>query len=246
MRLIVLFLLLANLAFYAFHAGYFDRLPTPEAEQPIRPVNAEALKVLAMDEERPVETPAAAVPVAPADPVTPAAPVAPAADVAAANKLTTGGAVPTPEACLSWQLSEVDAERLAKLLAQDFPGFSMERQKAAASGGNWWVFLPLSGEKADADRKRRELTQLGVLEHFAIAEAPGRFVISLGVYSTEKAAQASLDSLQRKGVDGVRLVQRGAKGAPVRVEAWGAAERRDKLAEAVRRQLPDAKLKACP
>lgn len=232
MKSLVVLLVVANAAFYAFAAGYFDPSRAADAARAGQQVKPEALKIISIGEDG---APAAAV-------VPPPAP----ARAVAAEAVPPVLPVPAPDEriCLRWQLPAGDAERLVQLLSTQFPEFALEREKSAAESGGWWVFIPMRLEKAEVLRKRDELNRHRIRDHFII-EGNERFVISLGVYAQEKAAKNFLATLKEKGIDGARLEQRPSKEGMVRVDASGNADMREKVTDAVRRLLPDAKPRNC-
>jgi hypothetical protein len=192
MRSFVFLLVLANLLFFAWMQGYFGAPVSSDAGRLAQQISPEKLRIVARGEA----PPAAA---AGAEPATPALPPA-----AAAN-----------EACFTWNhLAAVDAEALMAAVAQKSPTTRLERQDGTAPA-SWWVFIPPLKTKADAERKSAELKAIGITEFFVVTEAgPNRWSISLGVFSTEEAANGALAALRDKGVRSARV---GPKGAPMPV-----------------------------
>ena len=75
------------------------------------------------------------------------------------------------------------------------------------------VYLPPSGGREGAQRRAAELKERGVDNFFIMqGDNPLRHAISLGVFKTDGAAQKLVDQLQRQGVRGVRVLQRGPQG----------------------------------
>ena len=62
------------------------------------------------------------------------------------------------------------------------------------------VYLPPLPNKAEAERKRRELTRLGFTDHAVIADDELANGISLGIFSREANARLRLKQLAAKGV----------------------------------------------
>jgi hypothetical protein len=74
-------------------------------------------------------------------------------------------------------------------------------ERVVADSGGYWVYMPPQKNKADADRKLGELKALGVTEFFLVQEAgQWRNAISLGIFTTDEAAQAYLAKLKERGV----------------------------------------------
>jgi hypothetical protein len=75
--------------------------------------------------------------------------------------------------------------------------------------GGYWVHIPPLKTKSDADRKVRELRDLGVTEFFVVQDAgQWRYAISLGIFRSEEAAQAFLARLKQRGVRSAIVARR--------------------------------------
>lgn len=231
MKAVVFVLVLANLLFFAYAEGYFDRPENPDAERVAQQVKPESIRVVARDEAPPLRAGDER-----RDETTPP-PAAPAQEKAA----------PPDAVCLSWSgLAAKDADRLAALLGERFQDFKLSRQLAPGENATWWVFIPPLPSKADADRKAGELARLGIEDYFVVQEAgPNRFAISLGVFSSEGGAGERLAALKTKGVRSARSGLRSGKGALAAIEVRGPASREAALRQAVSAVLPDIPGKAC-
>lgn len=241
MKLLAVLLFAANAVFFAYTAGYLDSLRGNEVTRLTQQVAPEALKVLAVEEDRPVMPQPNAVASAQEGLA------AGAAVKAGVEKQAATATTPEKRVCLRWRLAAGDAERLVHLFADSFPAFSVERQTVATDTSSWRVFIPIQAEKAEVERQRKLLNQKGLKDHFVISEAKGRHVISLGVYSTEKAGQAFMATLKRKGVEGARMAERRSKRKEglLQVDATGSTAQQGKVEEAVARLLPEAKRQDC-
>lgn len=188
-----LFLLLLNLALFAYLR--WGDAPTPgEPARLATQIKPDAVRLL-KDEEVPAsepETPASEVPAsAPEAPASTATPV-----VAAAT---------TPLlACVTWH-GLGDGE--SQILRQSLRGLGLKvalvKPEAPAStpGGRWWVYIPPPGDLAKANAKAEQLKALGVTDFFVIQDN-GRWhsAISLGIFSSQDAAEKRLADLQAQGV----------------------------------------------
>lgn len=224
MRALVFLLVLANLLFYAFSAGYLGRPEGPDAGRLEQQVTPERLRLVSRGE-------------------------APAAKVAATPAPAPVAAEPAVEvACLRWEyLVAADADRLAGLLGEKFAAFRQSRREVAGEGASWWVFIPPLPGKAEADKKAGELRLFGVTDYFIVPDSgPNRFAISLGVFSSEKGGQERLAELKQKGVRSARLAVRPGKDQQVLFEASGPAGDKAALVEAAARLLPKATPQDCP
>lgn len=208
MKTLVFVLVLGNLLFYAFSAGYFGHPDNPDAGRLAQQVAPEKMRLVSRGEAPPV--------VKPAEP-----PPAPAPDPEPVVENT----------CLRWDnLATAEADRLGKLLADKFAAFKTSKRTVASEGSGWWVFIPPLPGKAEAEKKGGELRQLGVDDYFIIQEAgPNQFGISLGVFTSEKGAQERLAELKGKGVKSARQGPRPGKESSIRLEASGPLAERDAL-----------------
>jgi hypothetical protein len=179
-RAFFLLLVLANLAFFVY--GYVvleggaagGRIPELQ-------VAADRVKLVKAGERAPVEKPRAQ-----AKPIPPAAPQT---------------ATAAPAACLEWgNFAGPDAAKAETALAQlELAPGQVERMVIDAGG--YWVHIPPLRTKGEADRKVRELRDLGVTEFFVVQDAgPWRNAISLGIFRTDEAAQTFLAGLRKRGV----------------------------------------------
>lgn len=75
--------------------------------------------------------------------------------------------------------------------------------------------------KAAADRKAAELTQLGVEGHSPVAVADGRYEFVLGSFPTEAAAREFVQGLAKRGIKAVRVDAREQPAMKARAEARG-------------------------
>lgn len=233
MKTLVFLLVLANLLFYAFSAGYFGRPDNPDAVRVEKQVLPERMRIVSRGE-------APVTPAKVAEPVKPEV-VAEAPKPEPALKVEESAPV-----CLAWEhLPPVDAERVASVLSSKFAEFKVVRRVEAGEGNGWGVFVPPLAGKADAERKATELRQLGVTDYFIVQDGPIRHAISLGVFSSEKGAQERLAELKEKGVRSARVMPRPGKDSTVNVQATGPASARDALLAAIGKAVPKTDVVGC-
>lgn len=183
MRVVVLFLVLVNVGFYAW-AHYMQPPQSNTDAAPLtRQINPERLRIVvpASPEPSPGAQTAAAAPSA--EP--PAPPTPPTKR-------------PEPIACLEWgSFTVADAPAAAKVVGSLGLGDRMSERRTEETA-SWWVFIgPQNDGRAGALRKTRELRTLGVKDYFIVQEeGPNRWAVSLGVFRTEAAARARLKALQ--------------------------------------------------
>lgn len=233
MKTIVFLLVLANLLFYAFSAGYFGRPDNPDAVRVEKQVLPERMRIVSRGE-------------APTAPAKAAEPVKPEV-VAEAPKAEPATKVEEPApVCLAWEhLPPADAERIVSLLSSKYAEFKVIRRVVPGEGNGWGVFVPPLAGKTDAERKATELRQLGVTDYFIVQDGPIRHAISLGVFSSEKGAQERLAELKEKGVRSARVMPRPGKDSTVNVQATGPASAKEALLEAIGKALPKAESQGC-
>jgi hypothetical protein len=108
---------------------------------------------------------------------------------------------PKMAACLEWSGFTPADETRAEQALQGLALGDRISQRRADETGSWWVFLPPQGSKPNVDKKLVELKKLGVDDISPIQdEGKWRFAISLGVFSSQDAANKRLESVRAKGV----------------------------------------------
>jgi hypothetical protein len=180
MRAFFLLLVLANLAFFAYGRVALEGAG-PESRIPQLQVAAERIRLISAAERAPVgkpRTPAKAAPSAPPK---------------------TASAVPA--ACLEWGNFAGPGAAKAELALAELEVAPGQIERAVIDAGGYWVYIPPLKTRSEADRKVRELRNLGVTEFFVVQDAgQWRNAISLGIFRTEEAAQVFLAGLKQQGV----------------------------------------------
>ncbi|RIX48837.1 MAG: SPOR domain-containing protein [Rhodocyclales bacterium GT-UBC] len=235
MKALVFLLVLANVLFYAFSAGYFGHADNPDAERIAQQVAPEKMRLVSRGEApaiKVVEPPVVAAP-AEVESASPAA--APAVEASSPPAVVE-------KICLRWDhLSMADAGKLSSKLNEKFPDFKLSKKTVAGDGSGWWVYIPPLPGKEEAEKKAGELRQLGVTDYFIVQESgPNRFAISLGVFSSEKGGQDRLAELKGRGVRSARLNVRPGKDSFVTLDAHGPAPEKKAVLDAVGTVLPKA------
>jgi len=225
-KTLVFILVLGNLLFYAFSAGYFGHPDNPDGGRIEQQVAPERMRLVSRGEAPPVK---------PAE-VPPAAPVSAEAEAAAG-----------PRTCLRWdQLSAEKARQLSSKIGDKFAAYALTKHTVAGESNGWWVFIPPLPGKAEADKKAGELRQLGITDYFIIADdGPHRFAISLGVFSSEKGGQDRLGELKAKGVKSARVSPRTSKEPTITLEASGPLGDKEALLKTVAEILPKGQAQSC-
>lgn len=241
MKALVFLLVLANLLFYAFGAGYFGRLDNPDAGRVEHQVMPERMRIVSRGE-------APAAPLKAAEPAKEVVPNPAPAEAAPSEvaKEEVAKLAEAPPVCLAWDhLSVADADRLAEVVANKFKDFKVTRRVVAAEGNGWWVHIPPQVSKAEVDKKAVELRELEVTDFFVVQEGVNRFAISLGVFSSEKGAQDRLAELKVKGVRSARVAPRPGKDSTVKLLATGPVGDKKALIAAAGKVAPKAEALLC-
>lgn len=217
MRILVFILVAANLTFFAWAQGYLGVRENPDAVRLTQQLAAEKMVLLSRDE------PPQGKPPAPVE------------------------QKPAQEKCLAWpSLNAASADRLEALLTERFSGLRRTRH-VIPEASSWWVFIPPLASKVEADKKAQELKRLGAPEFFVIQEVgPNRFAISLGIFSSESAAEERLEALRAKGVKSAKSARRTVlRAEQITLEMAGPEPMIDAAREALQPQLPEQKTAAC-
>lgn len=228
MKAFVFLLVLGNVLFYAFGAGYFGQSERPDAGRLNQQVSPERMRIVSRGE--PPALPAGKAPEPVASEVTAEKPEAESPEV----KPVPPAKVVSGDDCVAWnRLSLGDVERVGTTLAGKFGDFKWVRKPINGDGASWLVYIPPMADKAEADKKAGELRDLGVTDFFPIQDGPNRFAISLGIFSAEKGAQERLADLKSRGVRSARTSVRPGKEGYLRLEATGPAANRAALVAAM-------------
>jgi hypothetical protein len=122
---------------------------------------------------------------------------------------------PAPQArsCVEWGAFTLAAAPRAEQALEPLALGARLSSRRNEETARWWVFIPPKQGKAGAQKAVEELKSLGV-EDFRVMQEEGqmRWAVSLGVFSTEAAANARLEGARAKGV---RNAQTGERETPV-------------------------------
>lgn len=180
MRLLFAMLVLANVGLYMWATWYKEPPPTATPAAPVRPEIAPEKMRLLSEPGVKLTTRKAAPP--------PPAPV-PTADGAACFALGP--------------FARKDALQAALTQLQTWEITAAERVQREELSVAYRVYLPPFPSRQDAERKRRELTQLGFTDHAVIHEEGLDNAVSLGLFSVEANARLRMQQLAAKGVTAV-------------------------------------------
>jgi SPOR domain len=241
MRVVVLFLILLNVGFYAW-AHYMQPVETATDARPMkRQIEPERLRVV---------SPAPRVPPAaqPAPAPSPTASPSPLASAApGVGEPQPPASRPKPIACLEWgSFTVADAPAAAKVVGSLGLGGQMQERRTEETA-SWWVFIPPQSDgRAGALRKTRELRVLGVEDYFIVQEeGPHRWAVSLGVFRTEAAANARLAALQAKKVRSAEVGPRETRVPKVWLQMRDVDPALKQQLETVVSRIPGTELRVC-
>jgi len=166
------------------------------------------------------------------------------AQVASLPKIKT---MPKMSACLEWgTFAPADVLRVEQALQSLALGdrLSQRRQDDPAS---WWVFVPPQGSKPNADKKLGELKRLGVEDYFMIQdEGKWRYAISLGVFSSQEAANKRLEALRARGVRTAQAAMRDSSTPKVTLQIRDGGDAAVARVNEIKSTYPGTETKACP
>jgi hypothetical protein len=178
-RLLLLFLIAANLGIYAVNTGALGS-GVPDGHDPQRladQIDPDKIRMVALSQKE-----------------------GSAASVASVAEVTTPPA-PKPMACVEFGGFNAEEARRAEaaLAPLNLGGRITERH--LDDQATYIVYLPPFKTKADADRAAGELRRIGVQDFFVIQDpGPYHLAISLGIFHSEEAAKGLLTSLSQQGV----------------------------------------------
>ena len=226
MRAFFLLLVLVNLAYFAYGRVVLEG-EGGEGRIPQLQVAAERIKLLKATEPVPADKPQVPGKVLP--------PAPPQTATAA------------PAACLEWGIfAGPGVARAERALASlELPEGQVER--SVTDAGGYWVYMPPLKNKAEVDRKVRELRDLGVTEFFVVQDAgQWRNAISLGIFRTDEAAQAFRDGLKQRGVRSASVTRRENFLRQVSFHVREPSEATVARLTALQQEFPGSEMKAGP
>lgn len=218
MRWIFALLLLGNMAFFAAM-----QLPRDKASSDTManhaPYLAERIRLITEDE-------------------TPAPALSQPAPAPAAQQL-----------CLEWGLfaDQELAHAKAALKQLELGDSDISVRSATPKTSTWWVYIPPLKTKQDANKKVEELKGLGIQDSFVMQDNnKWRYAVSLGVFSTEAAANKYLTQIREKNVQSAKAAPRNLDGthSSMIIKAGGANIEADLVK--IKQDFPATELKAVP
>jgi len=216
MRWIFALLLLGNIAFFAAMQMPRDKTGS-DTMASHAPYHGENIRLIAEDEA-------------------PTAPSSPSALAAA-------------QVCLEWGLfaDQELAQARAALEPLKLGDSDISVRSAPVKAGSFWVYIPPQKSKQDANRKVEELKRLGIEDSFVMQDNnTWRYAVSLGVFSTQEAADKYLAQIREKGVRSAKAAPRNLDGghSSILIKAVGTNIEAELVK--LKQDFPATELKAVP
>ncbi len=182
LRWLLAALVLLNIGLLMWASWYRD-VPAEDGHTPLPAVNAERMI--------PLTTPGLALRARPAPPKPPPV-VNAAAPSDAPVKIQHCVSIGPFE---STELAEQNGKRLA-----DAKITYQSRTDANRIESSYWIYLPRLPSRKAAEKKRKELTRLGIEDHFIMQEPGMENVLSLGLFTQLDNAKRRMQELEAKGI----------------------------------------------
>ena len=154
---------------------------------------------------------------------------------------------PAPLACTEWGSFTLAAAPRAEQALEPLALGARLSPRRSEETAHWWVFIPPKDGRAGAQKAVNDLKGLG-LEDYHVMQEEGkmRWAVSLGVFSTEAAAQGRLETVRGKGVRAAQAAARETVVPKVSFQVQGAdTATRTKLND-IAQQFPGSELRDCP
>jgi hypothetical protein len=149
--------------------------------------------------------------------------------------------------CVEWgAFNRADAVRAQAALGKLATASTVSTRRVEETAG-WWVYMPPQASRQAANQKVAELKRLGVDDYFVILEDTKlRFAVSMGVYSTEQAANARLEQLRARGVRRAQVGPRTTPVSKVFLQVRNLAEGLEPKLDQLKEDFPTAEFRPCP
>lgn len=149
--------------------------------------------------------------------------------------------------CLEWGAFTVAGAARAQQALEPLALGARLAQRRTDEIAGWWVFIPPQASRQGALKKAAELRELGIDEFFVVQEeGEYRWALSLGVFRSEEAAQARLETLRTQGVRSARIGLRESVVPKVWLQVKSVDAPLEARLKEIARQLEGSELKSCP
>jgi hypothetical protein len=151
-----------------------------------------------------------------------------------------------PSSCLEWGgFTLTDYPRAEKALEPLALGARVAQRRTEETAG-WWVFIPSQGGRPAALKKAAQLRALGVEDYYVLAEESDfQWSLSLGIYRTEEAAHARLQSLRAQGVRSAIVGSRDAVVPRIWLQVKGIDTHLEARLKDIAREVEGSELRSC-
>lgn len=155
----------------------------------------------------------------------------------------------TPLVCLEWGLftDQELAQARTGLKELKLEDGDVSVQTAPPKANTWWVYIPPQKSKQEANKKVEELKSLGIPDSFVMQDNnQWRYAVSLGVFSTQAAAEKYLAQSREKGVRSAKASARNPDGnhSSMIIKTSGAKIEAELVK--LKQDFPASELKAVP
>ncbi|MET0964066.1 MAG: SPOR domain-containing protein, partial [Noviherbaspirillum sp.] len=111
---------------------------------------------------------------------------------------------------------------------------------------NYLVMLPPQGSREAAELKTAELRGLGISDSFIIQDnSSRRWGIALGTFRSEEAAQAHLETMNRRGVKTARVAEVGTGAARLAIQLRALDPAAEAQVTRARAEFPRLEARGC-
>lgn len=223
MKLLLLVLVAANLALYAWQQGAFG-LPDAgrEPERIARQIAPERIRVVTQQEMQRLKQ-----------------------EGSQARKSEPQAAF-DGAACLEFgDFNNADSSRVLARLDKLALGERMSSRPVDTAG--WYmVYIPPFKTRAEVEKRAEDLRQAGVKDLLVVADnSPMRFGIALGSFRDQDLAKNHADDLTRRGIKGVRVADRASAATAVRFRVRDVDPPLAQQLNTLARDFPQGRLSPC-
>lgn len=175
----------------------------------------------------------------------PAAAVATSTSASSAAASVAASSSAPAATCLAFtRLSGKDVDQIRELAAT--LGDQVKLQVNGLQPSSYWVNIPPSGGRDEANRRGEVLARAGITDYIIVREAgPNQYAVSLGLFRNEDAARRLIEQLQKKNIKTARITVRDNTGNGARTEIRAPATVLQVLSEQIRGQLKSIETDEC-
>jgi hypothetical protein len=233
MKLVFLFLLLMNVALFAWQQGVFGRYSESgrEPERIARQIEPDRIRVLSEKDVQILRERASQARVSAAVASAPSSPAAPDLSVA--------------QACVEFgDFLSADVARVETALVKLGLG-SRQTTRSVDIPGWYLVYVPPFKTRAEADRAAADIAKRGVKDLLVLTDGPMRLGISLGSFKDPELAKAHVAALEKLGVKNARVVDKPTSVSATRYQLRELDAGMAQQLAAIRKEFPTQFVRPC-